>query len=230
MRKPLSVGVAIATLSLAAALPAIAQKTGTWNPALVQSAVDPSALGTPQRGFFEYSIYGQDVDWVASGGFALAGGVLRGSYGKGWGNHLYGLGYGRTLAQKQVAKFASFAVGVDLNAAYLDNQWMPYSSRAARLAIPFSLRLGWPQWLSVTPYVAPYAEAGRALQSRGCDLNGLCTAPVQSFVGATHAMGMAAGVQVTAWRLGLELGTRDLLSQKKFWTADQFTLGLRFRF
>lgn len=221
--------MAIVTLSVILASPVTAQQQGTWNAALVQSAVDPAALGVPQRGFLEYSIYGRDIDWVASGGIAFAGGVVRGSYGTGFDRHLYGLGYARTLTQKDLAPFIGLAAGVDLSAAYLDNKFAPYSPRAARVSIPFSMRLGWPSWLSATPYVAPYAEAGRDFLVHGCDAKGQCTSPTAN-IGATHAMGMGAGVQVTAWRLGLELGTRDLLSQKKLWTGDQVTLSLRWRF
>ncbi|MFL5616402.1 MAG: hypothetical protein ACJ796_22235 [Gemmatimonadaceae bacterium] len=230
MKNSQSLTVAIITLSVALASPVRAQKQGTWNSALIQSAVDPAALGTAQRGFLEYSIYGRDIDWVASAGVALAGGALRASYGTGFDRHLYGLGYARTLAQKDVAPLVGLAAGMDLSAAYLDNKFAPYSARGARVSVPFSVRLGWPSWLSATPYVAPYAEAGRDFLTHGCDAIGRCTSPVTANIGATHALGMGAGVQVTAWRLGLELGTRDLLSQKKLWTGDQVTLSLRWRF
>lgn len=230
MKTSTAFAIAIVAFSVIITSPTHAQKQGTWNSALVQSAVDPAALGTAQSGFLEYSIYGHDIDWVASGGIALGGGVFRGSYGRGFDRHLYGLGYARTLAQKDVTPFVGLAAGVDLSAAYLDNKFQPYSPRAARVSVPFSLRLGWPSWLSATPYVAPYAEAGRDFLLHGCGATGGCISPLTAAVGRTHAMGMAAGVQVTAWRLGLELGTRDLLSQKKLWTGDQVTLSLRWRF
>jgi hypothetical protein len=224
--------IILAMILFVVATTAHAQKYGTWNPALVQSTVDAAALDESGRGFLEYSLFGHDIDWIASGGYALGGGVLRASFGRGYNRsqRIYGLGYARTLVQRDVTPFLSLGSGVDVSTAFYHDPMSWYSPHGARVLLPLFFRLGTPSWLSATPYVAPYGEFGRAMRTpRGCD-GTQCSAPVVLTSGPTRAAGLAAGVQVTAWRLGVELGTRDLLSQKGFFTADQFTVGLRLHF
>ena len=197
------------------------------NPALQQGTVDAAALGPAGRGFFEY-LLADDVDWIASGGVALGGGMLRGSYGKSQVRRIYGLGYARRIAEKNLGLFGTWGTGVDLAAAYDDTKWWGYNSRAVRLAIPLSLRWGSPSRLSLSPYVTPYAEWGRA-----AFLHGGCapTCPPSSLrTDATYSTGLGAGFQLTAWRLSLEVGMMGAPTHLNHYNSFIASGGLRWRF
>ena len=177
------------------------------NPALRQGTIDPAALGLGGRGFLEFS-EGEQFDWMAAAGLGLFGGTLRASYGyeQNFSQRIYGLGYARAITQTDMGLFGTLGTGVDLSAAYSSSRYLShYAPRAVQLAVPLSLRWGSPSGLSVSPYVAPYAEIGRAdLVPGGCGLT--CPPGVGVSPGRTYSTGLGAGAVLTAWRLSLEAG------------------------
>ena len=206
------------------------QSFGTWNPALTYHTVDASALGTDGRGFIEYST-SDDLGRTLAGGVGLWGGMFRATYAKSYSQTNAGLGYGRMLAVANGGKAGTLGVGVDLFGAMDFRQRAGMASRAARVSIPLSLRWGSPSRLSIAPYVAPYGEIGRATryQSTACGEGMFCNwEPTSLF--QTHALGVATGVQLTAWRLSMELGLRDLPRRQFGNTEYKLGAGLRWRF
>lgn len=214
------------------ALPARAhsQSYGRWNPALTSQTVDAASLGTSGRGFLEYGVtdaYG----YTAEAGLAALGGMLRATYAHSYSQSVAGLGYARMLAAKDVGKLGMWGLGVDLSAAMDFHDRAAVASRAARFSIPLSLRWGSPSRLSIAPYVAPYGEIGRetSYQPTACD-QGLFCSYVPGALTNTHAFGLASGVQLTAWRVSLEMGLRDLPKREFGFTSYKFGMGLRLRF
>jgi hypothetical protein len=174
---------------------------------------------------------------MASAGLALVGGTLRASYGveRNYDQRFYGLGYARQIGEKSLGLFGTFGTGVDFSGSYAEGgKLSPYAPRAVRLAIPLSLRWGSPSRLSLTPYVAPYAELGRADLVRGnCDSStNTCTGVTGISPGRTYSAGLGAGALLTAWKVSLEAGvigvpTRANLYSNGGWKASA---GLRFHF
>src|SRR5438874_1739045 len=80
----------------------------------------------------------------AAAGVGLAGGFLRASFGQGRVESIVGVGYSHPLARQSMGLFGTFGVGVDLAGAYDISSQQSYQSRAARLAIPLSIRWGSP--------------------------------------------------------------------------------------
>jgi hypothetical protein len=221
----------MSTLSLAA--PLSAQRAGDPNPALRQATIDEAALGITSRAFAEYSTYSDDIDWIGTAGISFAGGLLRASYGKGVNQRIYGLGFARPIAAKSFGMFGTLTSGVDLSAAIEKNFYYLYRSRAARLSLPLSWRMGSPSQFSIAPYVAPYAEIGRAMVFHGyCAANGTGCGPGTSFPDQTRSLGLGAGVDITAWRFGFNIGmtgvpTRLNLYRNGAWTEN---VAVRIRF
>jgi hypothetical protein len=190
---------------LAPSMPLAAQGAHDPNPALRQATIDEAALGTPGRAFAEYST-GSDIDWIAATGIGFGGGMLRVSYGEGFTQRIYGLGFARPIAQRNLGMFGTLTSGVDLSGAFDDNTAYFYKSRAARLALPLSWRLGSPSRFSMTPYVAPYAEIGRALIFHADCGTGVPCTPAAFFPDQTRSLGLGGGVDITAWKLGFNIG------------------------
>jgi hypothetical protein len=135
------------------------------------------------------------------------------------------------LAAKDGGKLGTWGAGVDLSGAMDFHRPAGMASRAARLSIPLSLRWGSPSRLSIAPYVAPYGEIGRetAYQATNCAPDLFCSY-VPAGLSATHALGMATGLQLTAWRVSFEIGLRDL-PRRQFGSEDyKMGAGLRLRF
>ena len=224
-------GIILMTTMAIYALPTTAngQSYGKWNPVFTEQTVDAEALGTRGRGFFEYATSDYYSNTAAAGIGAL-GGMFRVTYAHSYTQTVWGLGYARMLAAKDAGKVGTLGMGVDFSAAMDLRQQAALASRAARMSIPLSLRWGSPSRLSIAPYIAPYGEIGRATAYHpiACgDL--LCnTAPAGLF--QTHALGIASGVQLTAWRLSLEVGLRDLPKREFGNTEYKFGMGLRWRF
>lgn len=172
------------------------------NPALWQATPDGAALGSASRGFVEAGLTDKDNTWLGSVGFELGGGMLRASYGQrniyhGSPYRDYALGYARQITEQQLGIVGSWSTGVDFTAAYQTAPLWYGNARAARLALPVSLRLGSPSRISLAPYVVPYAELGHATI-----LN------AQNFSGArTYSAGLGVGAELTVWRLGLTVGS-----------------------
>jgi hypothetical protein len=214
----------MSTLSLAA--PLSAQRASDPNPALRQATIDEAALGMTSRAFAEFSTHSNGFDWMGTAGVRFAGGLLRASYGKGVNQRIYGLGFARPMAAKSFGMFGTLTSGIDLSAAIEQNDYYNYGSRAARLSLPLSWRIGSPSRFSIAPYVAPYAEVGRAMVFHGyCPANGTGCGPGTAFPDLTRSLGLGGGVDITAGRFGLNIGmtgvpTRLNLYRNGAWTAN----------
>lgn len=219
--------IAVATYAMPAT--AIGQSFGRWNSALTEHTADAAALGMGGRGFFQYGVNDYD-GYTAEAGLGTLGGMLRASYSHSYTRSIWGLGYARMLAAKDARKVGTFGVGMDLSGAMDFRQRASAAARAARLSIPLSLRWGSPSRLSIAPYVAPYGEIGREMSYRlDCAEAFSCSAvPVGNF--GTHAFGLGSGVELTAWRVSLEMGLRDLPKREFGSTNYKFGMGLRLRF
>lgn len=205
---------------------ALGQQAAVANPALRATTVDAAALGAPGGGFLQYSM-GDKFDYNAAGGFAFLGGSLRASYQHAYQQRGYGLGYARTAVQRDFGMLGTGAVGVDVFGAYMTSP-IEGSSRGARFSIPLSLRWGSPSRLSVAPYVAPFVDFGReAYLSPACS-DFAC--PLQSQSISARSTGLAAGLQINAWRLGLNLELRNAGSLHQELQHYRFTTGVRIRF
>lgn len=203
---------------------------GRWNPALTEETPDAAALGTRGRGFLQYGT-SDTFGYTAEAGIGTLGGMLRGTYAHSYKRAIWGLGYARMLAAKDAGKLGTWGAGVDVSGAMDFYQPAALASRAARLSIPLSLRWGSPSRLSIAPYVAPYGEIGRetSYQAVNCDQDLFCSY-VPAALAQTRALGIASGVQLTAWRLSLEIGVRDLPKTQRGYTDYKVGMGLRLRF
>jgi hypothetical protein len=215
-----------------------AQVYGTGNPALTQSTVDAAALGNSGKGFLELSRSG-GIHWLAAAGVALGSGTLRANYTRGYfQGGILGVGYSGLITHQSLGKFGTLGAGLDLSAAYVlpshaRNYPLSYNPRALRLDLPLSIRWGSSSGVSLAPYVAPYGEIGRAVLMHGNCADFTCTGPIFYSVDQTRAAGAAVGAELTLWRLGLEIGSRDLMYHQRaipFYQASQLTLGARIRF
>jgi len=225
-------GAILLTAMASYALPATAngQSYGRWNPVLTEHTADATALGTPGRGFLQLGTsdyFGRTVE----GGIGTLGGMLRATYSHSYSQTVWGLGYARMLAAKDAGKLGTWGAGVDLSGAMDFRQRAALASRAARLSIPLSLRWGSPSRLSITAYVAPYGEIGRqtSYQPIACGDEPFCNW-VPTGLSQTRALGIASGVQLTAWRVGFEIGLRDVPRTRSASTDYQIGMGLRLRF
>ena len=196
------------------------------NPALSQHTIDPAALGEAPAAFVQYGLP-DNLGWSAMTGFRFGGGVLRTSFTNGWKLRAVGLGYARTLVSKQLGPFGTFASGVDLAAGYNTAYGTATGDRAARLSLPLSIRRGSPSRLSIAPFVAPYAEVGsRGAQTPDCET---CFTFTRTGLFPTRASGLGAGVELTAWRLSLEVAQRDVLTHHGIYES-RLSTGIRWHF
>lgn len=214
------------------ALPGCAhgQSYGRWNSVFTEHTADGAALGTPGSGFFEYGT-SDKYGYTVQAGIASLGGMLRATYSHSYRQTIGGVGYARILAAKDAGKLGIWGAGVDVSGAVDFYERAALASRAARLAIPLSLRWGSPSRLSIAPYVAPYSEIGRetSYQLTSCDQGVFCRA-LPAGLDNTHALGIASGLQLTAWRLSFEVGLRDLPRTRFGHTDYKLGMGLRLRF
>ena len=229
-RRPIAT-LAIALMSvLSSSKVAQAQRFGDWTTAFRSFPLLPGPLGDSARAFLAFSRNDQ-LDMMGTGGIRFLGGVFHASVGQGRRQNVLGLGYTGELLRHDLGFLGTLGAGGDLSAAYDYSELEAYRSRALRLAVPFSIRWGSPSRFSATPYLAPYAELGHGQTVHfGSCVDFQCSGPVTSRIGQTRAAGLAAGLQLDAWRLGFDLGLRDLLVRNNFSQDGQVTLGLRVRF
>lgn len=224
--------ILLTTLGLMA-LPVCAhgQSYGRWNSVLTEHTADDAALGTPSRGFFEYGTSDR-YGYTVQAGIATLGGMVRATYSHSYRQAIGGLGYARILASKEAGKLGTVGAGIDFNGAMDFYERVGLASRAARLAIPLSLRWGSLSRFSIATYVAPYGEIGRetSYQFTSCEQEGLFCKAVPAALVNTHAFGIASGVQLTAWRLSLAVGLRDLPRTRFGQTDYKLGMALRLRF
>jgi len=214
------------------AMPATAncQSFGRWNPVLTEQTPDAAALGTLGRGFLQYGVTGDD-GYTTAAGLGMLGGMLRATYAHSYLRSVWGLGYARMLAAKDAGKLGTWGAGVDISGAMDFRQRAALASRASSVSMPLSLRWGSPSRLSIGPYVAPYAEIGRATtyQLTNCDQDGFCSVVPAALI-QTHAFGLEYGVQLTAWRFSFEIGLKDIANTALGYSRYQAGAGLRLRF
>jgi opacity protein-like surface antigen len=226
MQRRAATTLAIVMCVSSSAAPAWGQRFGAPNQALDESFVDASARGPGSGGFLEIART-RELSWFLSGGFMLGRGTLRASYAEGYRRRLYGLGYGVQIAERQVGMFGTLGTGVDLAAGYDHSPSFGYSPRAMRVAIPLSLRWGSMSRFSFSPYLAPYAELGRARQFHVRCESFTCTGPVTYSTDVTRAAGIGAGFELTVWRLGLEYELRDLFVRQDYPDFGPTPIGYR---
>lgn len=225
-----AVATIISVLSFSAAASAQQRITREINPAIWQATPDAAALGPAGRAFLEYGQTDSDGDWLAAAGLGIYGGTLHFQYGQGGIYREYALGYARRLTEHRLWFFGSWGAGMDVAGAYQSGPGWLYNPRSVRLAIPLSLRWGSPSGLSLSPYVAPYAELGRAALSR-CDFSTkVCLTPASLRGAWTYSAGLGFGAELTAWRLGLTVGAMGVPDMRAYRPGWKSSAGIRVRF
>jgi len=220
----------LATLSLLAALclpAATYAQLSTYNDARLLSTLNPAALGQPVGlSLGLSSVVDQGVNGnLLVGDVSLGVGALRVIAAHPFRFEAYGLGYGAPIVTRAFTSLASLTLGADAMVGYYGERHPKYSSYVgngtsldARVALPVALRLGSTTWLSLTPYIAPYAEVGAAPMGSWMDNGTPCFPSFESancrflYSGhyRSHAFGTALGARLTAWRLGIDLGYGDI--------------------
>jgi hypothetical protein len=224
-----SFGIAGASLFILVALPATlrAQHFGDVNDARLLSSVSAAALG--QAAGVSLGLSSPSISYggaLAVGDFALGPGALRIVAGHPKDFEAYGLGYGAPLVRHPFTSFVSTTLGAEMSLGYLAYRLRPPTIDIgngtylnAHLALPLGLQLG-NRRFSFTPYVAPYAEVGAgpsgywfdpAAPSAGQQACQDLTSCRFLFSGhhRTNALGTAAGVRLSVWRLGLDAAYGD---------------------
>ena len=151
----------------------------------------------------------------------------------------YGVGYGAALASREFAASLAATLGSEISLGYHGTRFPKNdlvvgngTSLNAHLALPLSLRLGLRDWLSATPYAAPYVEAGAAPSGYWmpipCNMFTACEKYVFSDHYRTAAAGAALGMRITLWRLGLDAAYGDALRLAKQATPASLAVSVRF--
>ena len=151
----------------------------------------------------------------------------------------YGVGYGAALATREFGPSLGATLGGEISLGYYGTRFAKNdlvvgngTSMNAHLALPVSLRLGVRDWLSATPYVAPYVEAGAAPSGYWmpipCDMFTACEKYVFSDHYRTAAAGAALGMRLTLWRLGLDAAYGDALRFGRHAQPTSFAVSVRF--
>ena len=242
---------ALVTLALLAAIsPATlrGQTSSPYNYGRLLSTLNPAALGQPADVSLGISsaLYPASQGDLVVGDVALGRGALRLIAAHPLRFEAYGLGYGAPVLTHSLSPLTSLSLGADLTIGYLGERHAKYSgyvgngtSLNAHLAVPLALQLGSIRWLSLTPYVAPYAEIGQAPAGyygpSGCDpyTISMTGAPPCSFLFSGHyrtrSVGTALGVRLTAWRVGVDLGYGDIPGAY-YGHTDPFSAAVSVRF
>jgi hypothetical protein len=134
----------------------------------------------------------------------------------------YGVSYGAPLASRELAPSLATTLGGEIALGYYGTRFARNdlvvgngTSLNAHVALPLSVRLGVRDWLSATPYVAPYVEAGAAPSGYWlpipCNLYTACVKYVFSDHYRTTAAAAALGMRLTMWRFALDAAYGDAL-------------------
>ena len=134
----------------------------------------------------------------------------------------YGVGYGAPLAARELGPSLAATLGSEISLGYFGTRFGRNdlvvgngTSLNAHVALPLSLRLAVRDWLSATPYIASYVEAGAAPSGYWmpipCNMFTACEKYVFRDHYRTAAAGAALGMRLTIWRLGLEAAYGDAL-------------------
>ena len=150
----------------------------------------------------------------------------------------YGVGYGSPLAARELGPSLTAALGAEISLGYYGTRFARNdlvvgngTSLNAHLALPLALRVGLREWLSATPYVAPYVETGAAPSGYWmpipCNMFTACAKYVFSDHYRTSAAGAGLGMRLTLWRLGLDAAYGDAFRIAKHTQPASFALSLR---
>jgi len=134
----------------------------------------------------------------------------------------YGIGYGAPLAERELGPSLFATLGGEVSLGYYGTRFPRNdlvvgngTSLNAHLALPLSLRFGVRDWLSATPYFAPYVEAGAAPSGYWmpipCNMYTACEKYVFSDHYRTTSAGTALGMRLTIWHLGVDAAYGDAL-------------------
>jgi hypothetical protein len=151
----------------------------------------------------------------------------------------YGVGFGAPLAARELGPSLGATLGGEISLGYYGTRFAKNdlvvgngSSMNAHLALPLSLRIGVRDWLSATPYVAPYLEAGAAPSGYWmpipCNMFTACEKYVFSDHYRTAAAGAALGMRLRLWRLGLDAAYGDAPRFSKHSQPASFAVSVRF--
>jgi hypothetical protein len=208
------------------------------NDARLLSTISPAALGQPVGISVGLSTLNTDGN-LGVADIAIGPGALRliGAHPSRF--ESYGLGYAAPVGTRRLARFMSTTLGGELSLGYFGTR-NPKSSFVvgnatslnAHLALPLSFRFGVADYLSFTPYVAPYAEVGSAPTGYWtpmfCNVGTTCESFIYSNHYRTTAMGTALGMRLTAWRFGLDAAYGDMPRYAAHGQSTTVALSLRF--
>jgi hypothetical protein len=203
------------------------------------STVSPAALGEPvgiSVGISSLNNYFETR--LAVGDLAFGRGALRVIGARQSQFDGFGIGYAAPLASRVLSPSFATTLGGELSLGYLGTDYVfrvPAANKGtsvnAQLALPFSLRAAAGQYISFTPYIAPYAELGSTTLARyqpaGCDLFANC----QLVYGArerTANLGIAGGMRLRIWHFGLDGGVTGVPANHARGGAWSFATSLRF--
>ena len=224
-----------------------AQRVGDYNDARLISAVSAASLG--QLSGLSLGLSTPSLSYggpLAFGELPLGPGAFRFVAGHPSDWEGYGLGYGALLGQRTLAPFARMTIGAELSLNYLGYRLRPPTTYVgngtftnAHLTVPLGLQLGNVNRLSITPYVAPYAEVGSAPSGYFYDPQSVAPGqPCQDLFSCkylysghhqTEALGAAVGFRLTVWHFAIDAATADLPSKEQF-TKYRTSLGVSLRF
>ena len=231
MRFGRSLGLAALALplTLAAQLP---------NRGRLLSTPDAAALGEPSTLSIGVSSVNDAAGSLFLADIALGPGALRvlASHHEHFAS--YGVGYAAPLAARELGPSLAATVGGEFSLGYHGTRFAKNdlvvgngTSLNAHLALPLALRLGVRDWLSATPYVAPYVETGAAPSGYWlpipCNMYTACEQYVFSDHYRTAAAGAALGMRLTVWRLGLDAAYGDALRLTRRSQPASFALSVR---
>lgn len=231
MRFRFSVGLAAVALplTLAAQLP---------NRGRLLSTPDAAALGEPSAVSIGISSVNDVPGSLFLADIAMGPGALRviASHHQRFAS--YGVGYGGSLAERDLGPSLAASFGAEISLGYYGTRFAKNdlvvgngTSLNAHLALPVALRLGLRDWLSATPYVAPYVESGAAPSGYWlpipCNMYTACEKYVFSDHYRTAAAGAALGMHLTVWRLGLDAAYGDALRLTRHGQPASFALSVR---
>lgn len=151
----------------------------------------------------------------------------------------YGVGYGAAVASREFGASLAATLGSEISLGYYGTRFAKNdlvvgngTSMNAHFALPLALRFGVRDWLSATPYMAPYIEAGAAPSGYWmpipCNMFTACEKYVFSDHYRTAAAGAALGMRFTLWRLGLDAAYGDALRFARHAQPTSFAVSVRF--
>ena len=150
----------------------------------------------------------------------------------------YGIGYGAPLAARELGPSFGATVGGEVSLGYYATRFAKNdlvvgngTSVNAHVAFPLALKVGVRDWLSATPYVAPYVETGAAPSGYWlpipCNMYTACEKYIFSDHYRTAAAGAALGMRLTIWHLGLDAAYGDALRLTRRSQPASFALSFR---